>query len=422
MKKHLLLLLLCGCMRTQVYDYPVKLASINLIDQDGLSVTVTRPERLEEYDAVDFCAPQTYQKILRVYERDTSGNIKAVITSYHPNGGVKQYLDVVNNRASGSYQEWYPNGQIKIEGTVIGGMSDLTQEAQNGYLFDGLCKVWNEDGALQAEISYVKGLLDGASTYYHSNGLIWKSAVFSNDQLEGDYRLYTSNGELLKVESYVKGKKHGSAVRFWCDEKIASDETYCEGLCLQGKYFDQQGNLISEVKEGFGKRAVFSKNQVAELQTVQDGVVEGEIVCFSNEGLIQNRYHVKNGFKDGEEVEYWTKKRLKDETPRPKISVQWYQGALQGIVKTWYDNQVQESQKEMSKNVKSGHLTAWYRDGSLMLIEEYENDKLLKGEYYRKGEAVPVSEVRFGKGISTLYDGEGNFIKKVEYFNFKPVG
>jgi antitoxin component YwqK of YwqJK toxin-antitoxin module len=75
----------------------------------------------------------------------------------------------------------------------------------------------------------------------------------------------------------------------------------------------------------------------------------------------------------------------------------------------------------MSENQKHGLLTAWYRNGALMLVEEYECDKLLKGEYYRMGEKIPLSQIEKGKGIATLFNPEGNFSRKVYYQEGKPI-
>ncbi len=56
-----------------------------------------------------------------------------------------------------------------------------------------------------------------------------------------------------------------------------------------------------------------------------------------------------------------------------------------------------------------------------MLMEEYENDKLLKGSYYKKGEANPISTIENGFGIATLYNAEGHFVQKVNYERGKPL-
>ena len=90
------------------------------------------------------------------------------------------------------------------------------------------------------------------------------------------------------------------------------------------------------------------------------------------------------------------------------------------MVKTWYPDGSMESQREMSGNYKNGLLTAWYIDGNLMLIEEYDRDKLIRGEYFKKGEKIPASQVAGGKGVATLFDSEGNYLRRVNIFNGRP--
>ena len=104
----------------------------------------------------------------------------------------------------------------------------------------------------------------------------------------------------------------------------------------------------------------------------------------------------------------------------PKLSFCWYEGKVQGMVKTWYPTGALESQKEMANNAKHGVLTAWYRDGNLMMIEEYNNEKLVRGDYLKKGEKVPVSQVIEGKGTVSIFDAERYFVQKIVYVNGKP--
>ena len=107
-------------------------------------------------------------------------------------------------------------------------------------------------------------------------------------------------------------------------------------------------------------------------------------------------------------------------TLEPKMALTWYQGKLQGPARTWYSDGQLESQRELGDNKKNGLLTAWYQDGSLMLIEEYDQDKLVRGEYFRQGEKIPLTEVIKGKGTATLFDSEGHFIRRVAYVNGIP--
>lgn len=390
------------------------LTRINIIDQNGTSETISNLDRLQKYANVDFLQPQPYQKVLRVYSRDECGNIPSYITSYHPNAIPYQYLEVINGRAKGSYQEWYPDGTQKICAEVISGAADLTAAAIETWLFDGPNTAWDEEGRIEAELLYSKGELDGLCVYYHKNGEVWKKVPFVRGKIDGTVKIFVENGSLFQEASYSQGFKNGPSIRYWCDGGVAAEECYSFGKLLTGCYFDINHKHVAEVIDGKGFRAVFGKESITELQEYVGGVQEGDVQVFAKTGGVVQKYRTKNGYRHGEEVYYYDKLKP-GQQPKPKLQLSWYEGKIQGICKTWYPNGNQESQREMSGNSKNGLSTAWYEDGNIMLIEEYEKDKIVKGEYYKKGEYIPVSQVIGGRGTATLYDSDGSFLRKIEY-------
>ena len=417
MKKLGLLLLLppllfYGCQHYQHASPIPKVKSICLIDRNGISETISNVDRLKQYERIDFLCNQPYQKVLRIYHRNQNGDIQAFINSYYPNGQPKQYLEVVNSRAYGTYQEWFENGGRKLEAFVIGGEPDINPSAENTWLFDGNSCSWNDEEVLLAVIPYEKGILEGESLYYHSNGNVWKRVPFCENEVHGNFETYLETGELLQQTNYYKGKKSGRSYRYWHPDQLASEEEYCDDLLQQGFYYDSVGTLVSQIQDGNGYKAVFGKTEVSESQEYQKGVQEGEVKIFGADRKPVRKYSVKNNLKHGEDIEYDDHPARRD---RPKLLITWHEGKIQGIVKTWYDNGVQESNREMSNNTKNGISTAWYRDGSLMLLEEYEHNKLLKGEYFSRAEKQPISTIKEGKGVATLFDSEGNFLRKITY-------
>lgn len=386
-----------------------KMTSINIIDRNGIAQTISEKERLSSFEKTDFLSPQPYQKVLRVFGRDEKGNASSTITSYHPNGEIKQYLEAVNNRAFGLYREWHPNGQLKIESHIVGGMADINTGAEESWLFDAKSTAFDEEGHLLALISYSKGTLEGESLYYHTNGKVWKRAHFSKNAPHGLEEVFCADGELLQTTSYSHGVKEGVAIRYWDQGKVAFEERYEKGRLLEGKYFDREGSIVATIKEGCGLKAFFGKQKVQQLHEYRNGVEEGVVQVFDSQGDITSTSHLKNGEKSGEEIFYFPA------SSHPRLLMTWQEGLLQGIVKTWYESGVLESQKEMSCNKKCGLFTAWYESGALMFVEEYDNDKLVKGEYYKMGENLPLSRVEKGKGVATLFDADGNLAQKVVY-------
>lgn len=419
------LILLLGCsqqegVRHYQKEYKPVLSSINIIDHNGFSETIGSGDRLDQYKNVNFLTLQPYQKVLRVFSRDPNGDIRAIITNYYPNGQPKQYLDVVNNRANGYYREWHPNGVLKVESYVIGGEPDIDTAAENSWLFEGTCYAWNEDGCLLAEIPYSHGELEGCSLYYHTNGSIWKKVPSYKGKAEGAIEIYLDDGSLFQTVTYAEGERHGSAKRYWNNNQLAVDEEYSKGLLTTGKYYDRSNKLISSIQSGTGRRVLFGKNSISEIHEYQNGIQAGEIKVYGDDEELVRNFHLINGVKNGTQTEFYSTKESKGGIQRPKLSIGWVDGKIQGVVKTWYPSGIQESQREMSGNTKNGILTGWYKDGSVMVIEEYDHDILINGEYYIRGESMPISEIKNGNGIATLFDANGNLTQKVSYFNSKP--
>lgn len=397
----------------------VNLTSINIVDRNGFSETISNPERLKKFASVDFIKPQPYKKVMRIFSPNSKGEARALITSYHDNGQPKQYLEVVNGRASGFYLEWHSNGSLKLKVHVISGTADIVMGSEKTWLFDGVGESWDDKGNQLASIPYEKGELQGISTYFHPTGEVWKIVPYEKNHVHGEMQIFLKNGDLLQKTTFVNGVRAGASQRFWTLKQISSDEHFVKGLLEKGEYYSPSGEKMAGIKEGNGFRAIFGKDALTELHEYKNGTADGEVKILGSDGEPTRIYRVKNRLKSGEEIEYYPRTLCKKLVP--KLSIEWYQGKIQGLVRTWYPNGVLESQKEMNNNLKQGVLTSWYVDGEMMLMEEYENDKLVRGDYYRKGERGAISQVRKGKGLATLYDSEGHFIQKVSYQNGKPI-
>ncbi|MDE3045288.1 MAG: hypothetical protein KGJ02_01395 [Verrucomicrobiota bacterium] len=386
-KLYLLFLVLAGCHYSSDSSEPL-LTSIQIQDRNGLTETISIPERLAVYNQVDFLNSQPYKKVLRVFKRE--GKNSAKITTYHPNGFPWQYLEVQDMRAFGAYREWYPNGQLKVEATVIGGTADVVPGAQQDWLFDGLSRAWDEKGRLLAEIPYQKGVIEGKAFHYAANGQIEKELLYHENELDGE-----------SVEFFPDGSKKNRTL-------------YQKGLLIEGEYFSPKGDPVSQIKQGAGLQPIYKGNTLERMVEFYNGYPEGMIKIFGPSGEVTALYTIKNGKKQGEEIRYFP-------NSTPKLSIPWEDDAISGLVKTWYPTGGLQSQREFARNKKMGAALGWYRDGSLMYLEEYEEDRLIKGQYFKKNQKEPASTVSSGNGYATLFDEEGIFLRKVQYVKGKPL-
>ncbi len=424
LRKHPLVLvvvcsgLLVGCF-TERAAQSEKLARVHLVDRNGLKETVSVQNRLEMYAKNNFLDPQPYRQVVRTYVSHADGKTPSKITTYHENGQVAEYIELINGRAFGAYRAWHPNGVQSVEAFVIEGMGALDDLAKPSWVFDGKSCAWDPKGNLAAEFYYDKGKLVGNALYYYPSGQISSICPYRDGVIEGEEVLYSKTGEVLGKTHYVQGEKEGPAFFKGDGDVPPYFETYHAGKLIEGEYIDFSGEKIAHIHQGCGVKAIFAEGVLVEKREYRTGIEEGTMRYFAKEGYVVNTVEVKDGLKEGEEWVYYPLENNRGE--RPKLYLQWHQGAIHGLSRSWYPNGNLESEREFCDNKRHGISSAWYSDGTLRLIETYENDLLKEGSYYSKlGENI-VSTVENGAGAATLYDSEGRFLNNVEYDEGRPL-
>jgi len=388
-------------------------SSIQLVDRHGFKETISTPERLKCYQNTNFLGPQPYERVMRVYARNMEGKTPSKLTTYHSNGELWQYLEVVNGRAYGKYREWHENGMLRLELTLIEGLGDLSEEAQLSWVCDGLSRAIDAQGNVQAEIYYEKGKRQGPALYFYPNGQISKKIFYKDDLADGDLLHYSPEGVVIGRIPYVRDKRDGLATFKGDGERPPYSEEYRSDLIVEAIYYDFSGNVIACIEKGSGRQAVFENGKLSSIREYEGGRPEGEVSQYDDMGHVTNVYHIKNGMKHGEEWVYYPQRE--GEAPQAKLCIQWHNDLIQGITRSWYSNGTLEHERQMYDNCKHGTMCAWYQDGSLMMIEEYEHDRLCQGSYMRRGDIIPISSVIDGEGVAMLYDAEGVCIKKILY-------
>jgi antitoxin component YwqK of YwqJK toxin-antitoxin module len=411
--------ILSSCSGSYAAKEP-QLTHVQLIDRNGVNETISQKDRLEAYQRVNFLEAQPYEKVVRVFKRDAEGKVASQLTTYHDNGGVFQYLEVVGGRANGVYKEWYENGKLRIVSHVIEGVGDLSPDAQTSWIFDKESSVWNQKGDLIAEIFYEKGKLEKEALYYHANGRLAKTIPYKNDVIHGEKRIYDVEGNYVGGTHYVDGIRDGRSFFLGDKNSAKREEVYEKGLLMSGKYFDFSGSLTHEIEDGKGIRPFYEEGFLSMEHEYIDGKPEGMVKMYRKNGDIECMYQIVDGQKQGEEFHYYERKGSVKE-PLLMLQMNWRDDEVHGTVRTWYINGKIESEKEMAGNAKQGKYIAWYEDGNLMMIEEYEKDVLMSGKYFKKGEEIPTSRVSLGSGTATFFDSRGNFLRKTEYQKGLPI-
>lgn len=112
------------------------------------------------------------------------------------------YYDSLNNLYTGTYIEYYDNGTLKGEYTIVDGKND------------GITKLYFETGQLNESRSYRKGEKDGAWITYNTEGVKIGEANFSKSIKHGKWFIWDENGTLRCEMTYQEGKKVGKWIIF----------------------------------------------------------------------------------------------------------------------------------------------------------------------------------------------------------------
>lgn len=399
-----LFIFLSSCSRRE----EAHLVSFHTVDRNHFQETIDHPERLKTLSRIDFRSTQPYEKVVRVYSKE--GKRSALFTRYHPNGQLWQYLETVSGRCHGKYEEWHENGSLSIRAHLIEGVGDLTESAASTWVFDGLSEAFDPNGVLKASIYYEKGLLHGVSRYYEE-GKLKREVPFVQGVIDGVERWFDSEGKMVGGRSYAKGVLSGSSFHLGSAERAPFEEEFLEGKLIWGKYFDFEGHCHSIVEQGRGVRSEFLFGFLQKEEEIEGGQIV--LMRLFQKGKLHSSCQLNDGIKQGEEI-YFRKDGSQS------LSIDWDNDEIHGRVRSWYPTGAIESDREFSHNKREGKSYSWYPNGEMMLFEEYQNDRLVEGKYFALHQSQPVSRVREGEGLATLYDAEGHLIQKVSYMKGTP--
>ena len=107
--------------------------------------------------------------------------------------GEDKKIVLADPNAPGKYEEFHPNGQIKISG-----IND-----DNGKR-TGLWQSFYENGIKWSESYYVNGKRDGHSITFFPNGKVRYIGEYKNDKQIGEWEFYDEEGKLTSQENYGK--------------------------------------------------------------------------------------------------------------------------------------------------------------------------------------------------------------------------
>jgi len=95
---------------------------------------------------------------------------------------------------TGAAQEFYPDGQKKLEANFV-----------NGRLH-GVMMAWYENGQKETEAYFIKGKREGPMTMWHENGQKKAYGNWVDDKPDGPWTVWHDNGQREFVGTYQSGQ------------------------------------------------------------------------------------------------------------------------------------------------------------------------------------------------------------------------
>jgi antitoxin component YwqK of YwqJK toxin-antitoxin module len=113
---------------------------------------------------------------------------------YWPNGEVMSEITYVMGRPKGAYATFYPDGKPEEQGTW-----DLDRNT-------GAFKRWHPNGNLAQDFVFDRyGTRDGEQKYYHENGQVELVVTIKQGKEDGTLKRYYADGELQETAQYHDG-------------------------------------------------------------------------------------------------------------------------------------------------------------------------------------------------------------------------
>ena len=272
--------------------------------------------------------------------------VSEYLVIYHGDGYTE--MNRRNGQLSGSWINWYSNGNKNEEG--------IYKEGEKGGVWNG----WYRNGEKKYSGKYLKGKLDGLYTEMDINGNVIKEIIYTNGTITLESHTLRNDKSIIKFQK-KNGELHGKWIQTYDNGVICEIGNYSKNK-KDGKWegWFRTGNKKYDCIYDNGKRSGL----------YQEWDLKGNVIkniTYSSGARIRE-YEV---IKDGESFMEINKKK----------------GFLHGKWIRWYAPGLKEEEGEYSEGVKIGIWSRFSIDGKIMEELNYDNQgrNLYEITYYKNG-------------------------------------
>ena len=210
---------------------------------------------------------------------------KGLVREYNCDGNLIFEGEYKNGERTGKGKEFSENGEIVFEGEFLNG------KKWNGKGYDinyniiynlkygiGNIKEYYDDGNIKFEGEYINGEKNGKGKEFNYNNELRFEGIF----------LYNHR---IKGKQYIKGK-------------LEYEGDYLFDKKWNGKGYDEDGNILYEIKNGNGKVIEYYNNgQIKYEGEYLNGLKNGKFIEYYESGLLKFEGEYLNGKRLGNEIE-----------------------------------------------------------------------------------------------------------------------
>ena len=136
----------------------------------------------------------------------------------------------------------------------------IYESKRKGREFDGF------DNLLIYEGEYLNGERNGKGKEYYYKGRLIFEGEYLNGKINGKWKEYNYEGELLFEGEYLNDKRSVKGKEYDDDGKLRFEGEYLDGKQSEGKVYDDQGNMIYEMKIIIGEGTEYWYNGKLEFE------------------------------------------------------------------------------------------------------------------------------------------------------------
>ncbi|MFC1744661.1 toxin-antitoxin system YwqK family antitoxin [Candidatus Riflebacteria bacterium] len=156
----------------------------------------------------------------------------------------------------------------------------------------------------KGEIEWHKIEKDGRETVFFHDGSIQSIKHYKKGRKEGECRIFYPNGKIKAVSNWKQGKIEGLQQFFFPSGKLRYEELISKGQLISGKYFSAKNKPVANIKNGTGKKMVYSEKDGLLLMEVgyKDFKMHGTRKIYYANGAKKAFTDYRNGVQEGWDI------------------------------------------------------------------------------------------------------------------------